>query len=52
MTALITILISLLGYGSPSDFDGYTQDQLEKEISIAQSTSNVDGGAGSFDDWN
>ena len=52
MTALITILISLLGYGSPSDYDGYTQTQLENEIAIAEASSNADGGAGSFDDVN
>lgn len=52
MTALITILISLLGYGSPSDFETYTQAELENEISIATSTTSADGGAGSFDDWN
>ena len=44
MTALITILISLLGYGSPSDYDGYTEEQLQQEIAIAEAENNVDGG--------
>lgn len=53
MTALITILISLLGYGTPSDYEGYTESQLQHEITLAeQTTTNVDGGAGQFDDAN
>jgi len=52
MTALITILISLLGYGSPSEFEGYSQAELQKEISVAQTTTDYDGGAGQFDDVN
>lgn len=49
MTALITILISLLGYGSPSDYQGYTEDQLQQEIAIAEEQANLDGGGGSMD---
>ena len=52
MTALITILISLLGYGSPSDFEGYSEADLQKEISITQTSTDYDGGAGGFDDVN
>ena len=48
MTALITILISLLGYGTPSDYANYTEDQLQTEITLAQ--QEADGGAGTFDD--
>lgn len=53
MTALITILISLLGYGTPSDYSNYTEDQLQNEITLAeQSALEADGGAGTFDDAN
>lgn len=51
MTALITILISLLGYGNPSDYTDYTEAQLQHEITLAEE-SNLDGGAGGFDDPN
>lgn len=44
MATLIALLISLLGYGTPSDFDGFTEDQLETEIQNLQ-----DGGT--FGDW-
>lgn len=50
MTALITILISLLGYGTPSDYEGYTESELQTEIELAQTESSMDGGAGQFDD--
>jgi hypothetical protein len=49
MTALITILISLLGYGSPSDYQNYSEDQLKQEIATAEATSSVDGGGGSME---
>lgn len=45
MTSLITILISLLGYGSPAEYENYTEAELQTEIQIA---SELDGG---FDDW-
>ncbi|MEQ8624015.1 MAG: hypothetical protein RJQ00_04145 [Vicingaceae bacterium] len=45
MTTLITLLISLLGYGTPADYADYTEDQLNTEIAEAQ-----DGGiAGEWD---
>jgi len=59
METLIAILISLLGYGSPSDYEGYTEDQLNAEIQQAESTqtttddgtqSTTDDG-GVFGDW-
>lgn len=46
MTSLITILISLLGYGSPSDYEHYTEAELQTEIAYAQE---VDGGFGDWD---
>lgn len=44
MTTLIAILISLLGYGTPADFESYTEEQLEGEI------QNLEDG-GTFGDW-
>lgn len=52
MLTLITLLISLLGYGTPSDYNGYTEAQLNQEIAeaeAAQSTDSTDDGSGS--DW-
>lgn len=54
MTSLITILIALLGYGSPSDYEGYTEEQLNVEIAeaeAAQTESNSDNDGGGWDDW-
>jgi surfactin synthase thioesterase subunit len=54
MTSLIAILIALLGYGSPSDYEGYTEEQLQYEIEQAEadqddSSSQDDGGG--WDQW-
>ena len=54
MTNLIAILIALLGYGTPSDYEGYTEEQLQAEIEAAeaaQSESNNDDEDGGWDDW-
>lgn len=54
MTSLIAILIALLGYGSPSDYEGYTEEQLEAEIAeaeAAQTESNSDDDGGGWDQW-
>ena len=48
MTTLITILISILGYGSPADYSDYTETQLQNEIEATQSRSDSGIGAG----WN
>jgi len=48
MITLITLLISLLGYGAPADFDNLTEDQLNERIAMSQQ-SNRDGGHGT--DW-
>lgn len=50
MTSLIAILIALLGYGSPSDYEGYTEDQLKAKIAEVESTNSTDEGGG-WDDW-
>ena len=52
MTSLITLLISLLGYGTPADFSNMTEVQLENEIVLAQEAqaSDEDGGFGDWDD--
>ncbi|MEQ8908570.1 MAG: hypothetical protein RIC95_05230 [Vicingaceae bacterium] len=52
MTSLITLLISLLGYGSPADYTDYTEDQLNTEIAAAQADQddNTDDGGG-WGDW-
>jgi len=45
MTTLITLLISLLGYGSPADYADYTEAQLNTEIIEAQEEAkSTDGG--------
>jgi hypothetical protein len=56
MTSLITLLISLLGYGTPADYSDYSEDQLNEEIAMAQeeqdpadSESTDDGGG--WEDW-
>ena len=45
MTSLITILISLLGYGTPSDFQDYTEIQLQNQIELAQEQDGI------FEEW-
>jgi hypothetical protein len=45
MTALITILISLLGYGTPAEFENLTEEQVKTEITLHQN----DGGVGDLD---
>lgn len=52
MTSLITLLISLLGYGSPADYTDYTEAQLQDQIEMAQeqnATLNEDGGWETWD---
>ena len=44
MTALITILISLLGYGTPADYANHSEAQLQNEITLAS-----DGSLGDHD---
>lgn len=48
MTSLITILISLLGYGTPADFSHMTEAELQHEITVAEESNTQDGG---WDDW-
>jgi len=49
MTSLITLLISLLGYGTPADFDQMTEIELNAAIAEAEQQSNADGGT--WGDW-
>jgi len=50
MTTLITLLISLLGYGTPANYADYTEDQLTIEIVEAQDgAESTDGGT--LGDW-
>ena len=51
METLIAILISLLGYGEPADFEGYTEDQLITEIEAAEAEQTTDDDGGVFGDW-
>ncbi len=44
MITLITLLISLLGYGSPADFQNFSETELNNQIEMAQ--GNLDGGHG------
>ncbi len=46
MLHLITILISLLGYGSPEDFDHMSEEQIQTEINTLQADQDGRGG-----DW-
>jgi hypothetical protein len=46
MIHLITILISLLGYGSVEDFTHLSEDQIQTEINSIQSDEDGRGG-----DW-
>lgn len=48
MMALIILLISLLGYGSPADYVDYSEAQLNQEILDAQAAQS-DGGGGDWD---
>lgn len=52
MTSLITLLISLLGYGSPADYSNYTEDQLNTEIAAAQAENASDDDGGGWEEWN
>ena len=47
MITLITLLISLLGYGTPADFQNLTEDQLFEQVEMANTEQ--DGGIG--DPW-
>ena len=47
MAVLITLLISLLGYGIPEDYHNHTEAELKYEINLAQEAQS-DGG---FNDW-
>lgn len=49
MTTLIAILISLLGYGTSADFDGYTEEQLAAEIISLDASYADDGGVLDWD---
>lgn len=49
MTTLITILISLLGYGTPADYADYTEAQLQEEINIIQENQVDEGILGDWD---
>ena len=45
MTTLITLLISLLGYGTPTDYADYSEDQLTMEIiEVQEEAQHADGG--------
>ena len=49
MINLITILISLLGYGEPQDYANYTEAQVSNEIILVSNQMEADGGLGH--DW-
>jgi len=54
MTTLITLLISLLGYGSPADYTDYTEAQLITEIETVQNNQNTsapEDDGGGWDIW-
>ena len=44
MTTLITLLISLLGYGSPAEYVDYSEDQLNTMIIEAEEATESDDG--------
>ena len=43
MLELILLLISLLGYGNISDFEGLTEDELQARIIAAEQGNNGEG---------
>ncbi|MFT6947670.1 MAG: hypothetical protein ACJARP_002097 [Vicingaceae bacterium] len=47
MTTLITLLISLLGYGTSADFSHMNETELNHEIEMAQ--ADADGGTEGWD---
>ncbi|MFT5667253.1 MAG: hypothetical protein ACI9DK_001442 [Vicingaceae bacterium] len=47
MTTLITLLISLLGYGTSADFSHMNETELNHEIEMAQ--ADADGGTAGWD---
>ena len=49
MIQLITVLISLLGYGQPEDYANWTEDQLVTEIQMVEAQQEADGGV--VQDW-
>tara|TARA_B100000508_G_scaffold140457_1_gene141550 strand:+ start:2516 stop:2695 length:180 start_codon:yes stop_codon:yes gene_type:complete len=50
MTSLITLLISLLGYGTPADFDNMSENELNQAIAEAQQQEEDGGVWGDWDD--
>lgn len=46
MATLIALLISLLGYGTPAEFEQYTEAELEAGIEYLQDNAQADGGNG------
>ena len=51
MTSLITLLISLLGYGTPADYENYTEAELNHEIEMAQQEQAEEEDGGIVDEW-
>jgi hypothetical protein len=51
MAALIALLISLLGYGTPSDFEDWSEDQLRAEIEALEGNGGTQGDGRGNDDW-
>ncbi len=51
MTSLITLLISLLGYGTPADFSHMTEAELQHEITVAEAAHSNGDQDGGWDDW-
>jgi len=49
MITLITLLISLLGYGAPADFNNLTEDELNERIAMSQQSNRDGGTAGEWD---
>lgn len=43
MITLITLLISILGYGSPADFSHLNEAELNDKIEMAQSDGGTQG---------
>lgn len=51
MATLIALLISLLGYGTPNDFEHYTQDELQTEITMLEDQNDANSDHGNGADW-
>jgi len=51
MITLITLLISLLGYGSPADYTDMSEAELNHQIELAQTSEEAAADGGVLGSW-